>query len=62
MSAIKKFLSCGMYDGRETVKYEYRLQTVKIDKAKLAIVKRWAHGAIIRRNMKKLIQCKQIQN
>lgn len=51
-----------MYDGRETVKYEYRLQTVKIDAKKLAIVKRWARGAIIRRNMKKLVQCKQIQN
>lgn len=51
-----------MYDGRETVKYEYRLQTVKIDKKKLEIVKRWARGAIIRRNMKKLVQCKMIQN
>ena len=50
-----------MYDGRETVEYKYRLQTVKIDAKKLAIVKRWARGAIIRRNMKKLIQVKMIQ-
>ena len=36
--------------------------TIKYDPEKLAIVKKWAQGAIVRRRMKKMAQVKLIQS